>query len=110
MLSLPLLAVFITYAALGAGFASEAIGGSMTATKYINDSLALLSLRNALPALFKTVVFGFLIGVTSCYYGLSAHMAAQRDWGARQTRAVVASIFLVFVADVVLVSLTQILL
>ena len=109
MLSLPLLAVFITYAALGAGFVSETLGGSMTATKYINDSLALLTLRDALPSLLKTVVFGFLIGVTGCYHGLSAHGGTE-GLGRATTRAVVASIFLVFVADVVLVMLAQIVL
>jgi phospholipid/cholesterol/gamma-HCH transport system permease protein len=109
MLSLPLLAVFITYAALGAGYLSEAFGGTMTLTKYVNDSLRLLSLRDVIPSLFRTVVFGYLIGVTGCYYGLTAHGGTE-GLGRATTRAVVVSIFLVFVADVVLVLLTQIVL
>ena len=109
MLSLPLLAVFITYAAIGAGYLSAAVGGTMTPTMYLNESLKLLTLRDAVPSLCKTVVFGYLIGVTGCYYGLTAHGGTE-GLGRDATRAVVASIVLVFVADVVLVALTQILL
>jgi phospholipid/cholesterol/gamma-HCH transport system permease protein len=109
MLSLPLLAVFITFAAIGAGYLSEAAGGSMTVTKYLHECLTLLTLRDALSSLIRTVVFGFLIGVTGCYHGLTAHGGTE-GLGRATTRAVVASIFLVFVADVVLVMLAQIVL
>jgi phospholipid/cholesterol/gamma-HCH transport system permease protein len=109
MLSLPLLAVFIAYAALGAGYLGEAFGGSMTPTKYLKESLTLLSLRDAVPSLLKTIMFGFLIGVTGCYYGLTAHGGTE-GLGRATTQAVVTSIFLVFIADVVLVLLTQIVL
>ena len=106
MLSLPLLAVFIAFAAIGAGYLSESVGGTMTVTKYLHECLTLLTLRDALSSLLRTVVFGFLIGVTGCYYGLTAHGGTE-GLGRATTRAVVASIFLVFVADVLLVMLSQ---
>jgi phospholipid/cholesterol/gamma-HCH transport system permease protein len=109
MLSLPLLAVFITYAAIGAGYLGEALAGTMSATRYLKESLTLLDLRDAVPSLLKTVAFGFLIGVTGCYQGLTAQGGTE-GLGRATTRAVVTSIFLVFVADVVLVMLTQIVL
>jgi phospholipid/cholesterol/gamma-HCH transport system permease protein len=109
MLSLPLLAGFITYAAIGAGYLSASISETMTPTKYLHESLTLLTLRDAVSSLVKTVAFGYLIGVTGCYHGLTAHGGTE-GLGRAATRAVVASIFLVFVADVVLVTLAQILL
>jgi phospholipid/cholesterol/gamma-HCH transport system permease protein len=81
----------------------------MTPTHYLKESLTLLYLRDALPALLRTVVFGYLIGVTGCFSGLSAQGGTE-GLGRATTRGVVVSIFLVFVADVVLVSLAQIVL
>ena len=60
------------------------------------------------PAVLKTVVFGYLIGVAGCWYGLTARGGTE-GVGQAATAGVVASIFLVLVADVVLVKLIQVL-
>jgi phospholipid/cholesterol/gamma-HCH transport system permease protein len=108
MIGLPLLAVFITYAALGSGYFMEVLAGTMSLVRYRSETLSLLLLRDAVPSLLKTVVFGFLIGVTGCYCGLNAKGGTE-GVGRAATRSVVGSVFLVFVADVVLVLLVQLL-
>jgi len=108
MLALPLLTVFIAYLAIAAGFLCEAAGGSMTWTQYQTETLRLLTLHDAIPAVLKTVVFGFLIGVTGCYHGMTAHGGTE-GVGRAATRGVVLSIFLVLVVNVLLVRLIQLL-
>jgi phospholipid/cholesterol/gamma-HCH transport system permease protein len=108
MLTLPMLTLFIMYLALGCGYLAEAIGGSMTMTQYINECLRVLKLSDAVPATFKTVVFGYLIGVVGCWYGMNARGGTE-GVGQAATSGVVVSIFLVLVADVVLVKVIQLL-
>jgi phospholipid/cholesterol/gamma-HCH transport system permease protein len=59
-----------------------------------------------LPAVLKTVVFGFLIAATGCYQGLSAQGGTE-GVGRAATRGVVTSIFLVLLANVILVRVIQ---
>lgn len=108
MLAMPLLTVFIAYLALSAGYLCELLGGSLSLRAYIAESLRLLTLRDSLTAVLKTVPFGFLIGVTGCYFGMTAQGGTE-GVGNAATRSVVASIFLVLVSNVLLVRLIQML-
>lgn len=109
MFALPVLTVFIIYLSLGSGYLAEALGGSMTLTQYRNEVLRVLTLRDVVPAVLKTVAFGFLVGVSGCYFGMTAHGGTE-GVGRAATGGVVASIFLVLVADVVLVRTIKLLL
>jgi phospholipid/cholesterol/gamma-HCH transport system permease protein len=106
MLALPLLTVFIAYLALLAGFLGEVAGGSMTFTQYRLETVRVLALQDVIPAILKTVVFGYLIGVTGCFHGMAAHGGTE-GVGRAATRGVVMSILLVLVSNVVLVRLIQ---
>jgi phospholipid/cholesterol/gamma-HCH transport system permease protein len=108
MLSLPLLTLFISYLALAAGWLAEAVVGSLSWTQYATACIRVLSLRQVVPATLKTIVFGLLIGITGCYCGIHAHGGTE-GVGRAATRAVVVSIFLVLVSDVLLVKLIQLL-
>jgi len=107
MVALPLLTLFITYLALGAGYLAEAVGGSLSWRQYQNETLRVLTLHDVIPSTLKTVVFGFLVGVVGCYFGMSARGGTE-GVGRAATRGVVVSIFLVLVADVVLVKIIQV--
>jgi phospholipid/cholesterol/gamma-HCH transport system permease protein len=108
MVALPLLTLFITYLALAAGYLAEALGGSLSWTQYESACLRVLSLHDVVPATLKTVVFGLLIGVSGCWFGLHARGGTE-GVGQAATRGVVASTFLVLVSDVVLVKVIQLL-
>jgi phospholipid/cholesterol/gamma-HCH transport system permease protein len=108
VLALPLLTVFIDYLAIFSGYLAELIGGGgLSLTQYRNAVVRALTLRAAAPATLKTVVFGLLIGATGCYCGMNASGGTE-GVGRAATRGVVLSIFLVLVADVVLVRLIQV--
>jgi phospholipid/cholesterol/gamma-HCH transport system permease protein len=106
MVALPLLTVFIIYFGIGGSYAAEVVGGSMSWTQYRSECLRDLRLEDVLPATLKTIVFGYLIGVTGCYYGLQASGGTE-GVGRAATRGVVASIFLVLASNVFLVPLLQ---
>lgn len=106
MLALPLLTVFIAFLAIGGSYAAEALGGSLSWTEYQNEALRKLYLGDVIPATLKTVVFGFLVGVAGCYFGMNA-TGGTEGVGRAATRGVVVSTFLVMISNVLLVRLIQ---
>jgi phospholipid/cholesterol/gamma-HCH transport system permease protein len=106
MVALPLLTVFIIYCALAGSFAAELAGGHMSWTQYEAECLRGLRLADVVPATLKTVVFGYLIGVTGCYFGLEAHGGTE-GVGRAATRGVVISTLFVLASNVLLVRLIQ---
>jgi phospholipid/cholesterol/gamma-HCH transport system permease protein len=107
MMALPPLTVFIAYLAIFSGYIAEALGGNMSFTAYKNASLGVLYPNDVIPAVLKTVAFGYLIGVTGCYFGMAA-TGGTEGVGRAATRGVVTSIFLVLVSNVFLVKLIQV--
>lgn len=106
MLSLPLLTVIIDYLALGAGYGAEALGGNMSWALFSRECLQVLSVGRVLPAVLKTLTFGFAIGVSGCYVGMASQGGAE-SVGHSATAGVATSIFLVLLLDVCLVRATQ---
>lgn len=105
-LAMPLLTVFIAYAAILAGYMAEVLSGSMSFLQYQVECLRLLRMEDVLPAFLKTMMFGCLIGITGCHFGMNAHGGTE-GVGQAATRGVVMSIFLVMVSNVVMVMLIQ---
>ena len=81
MVALPLLTVFIAYLVAGAGYLCELLGGNMSLAAVHHEIAASADLRDSVTAVLKTVLFGFLIGVTGC---LLRHDGAGRHRGRRQ--------------------------
>src|SRR5207302_2562329 len=86
---------------------AEALGGTLTARQFFNECLRVLTVQDAVPATLKTVVFGWLIGASGCYFGMNARGGAE-GVGRAATAGVVASLFLVLVSDMALVKLIQV--
>jgi phospholipid/cholesterol/gamma-HCH transport system permease protein len=108
MIALPVLTVFIAFISIGSSFLAEMMGGGLSWTQYQNDCLRSLTLERMIPANLKTIIFGYLVGVTGCYFGMNA-AGGTEGVGKAATQGVVISIFLVMIANVVLVKLIQML-
>ena len=107
MIALPLLHIFISCLALGSGFIAENIVGHTNWLRYQTACLKELYPADIIPAALKTIVFGFLIGISGCFYGLKASGGTE-GVGRAATAAVVAACLLVLAADVFLVGLIQV--
>jgi phospholipid/cholesterol/gamma-HCH transport system permease protein len=112
MLALPLLTIFSAYLAIVSGYLTEMMQSGTSWAGYKSAFLEVLTLsvllRQVLPATLKTVVFGYLVSVTGCYYGMHARGGTE-GVGQAATRGVVVSIFLVLVSNVFLVRIIQML-
>lgn len=109
VLVMPLLTVLLDALALGASFAAEALGGVISAREYFQRSLEYLPLDRSLAATLNSLAFGFCVGVTGCWLGFRAEGGTE-GVGRAATRSVVASMFLVLLANVVLVRLAELVL
>jgi phospholipid/cholesterol/gamma-HCH transport system permease protein len=72
--------------------------------RYIQSSLDALFLRDITTGLVKSVMFGITITAVGCHEGLSTGAGAEQV-GRSTTRAVVVSIFLVILVDLVFTAL-----
>lgn len=106
ILALPFLTVFIIFLAILGSYGAERLGGHMSWMQYQNACLAELRLGDVIPATLKTLVFGYLIGVTGCWFGLNA-TGGTEGVGRAATRGVVWSTFLVLASNVLLVRIIQ---
>src|SRR5262249_33273404 len=70
ILTLPLLTVFMAVLALSGAFSAEMAAGSLNSLQYQEATWNGLRLDDVIPAIVKTSVFGFLVGVSGCYFGM----------------------------------------
>jgi phospholipid/cholesterol/gamma-HCH transport system permease protein len=100
----PLLTIFANFIGIFGGMlvASSQLG--LSAFDYFFKSFDIITGRDFAGGLFKSVVFGFLIGATGCYMGLTTTGGTQ-GVGNSTTRAVVTASVLVVFFDFVLTKL-----
>jgi phospholipid/cholesterol/gamma-HCH transport system permease protein len=109
MITLPLLTILMAYTAVGSSFLAEMLGGTLSWTQYekaVLHGLGSISTAKLVLSTLKTIVFGYLVAVTGCYFGMEAHGGTE-GVGTAATRGVVVSIFLVLIANVFLVKLIE---
>lgn len=104
MVMLPCLTIWAnTMGILGGGLFGVAQAG-FTWGRYIQASLDALFLRDIVTGLVKSVMFGITITAVGCHEGLATGAGAEQV-GRSTTRAVVVSIFLVILVDLVFTAL-----
>jgi phospholipid/cholesterol/gamma-HCH transport system permease protein len=100
-LLLPLLAGIVNVLAILGAYLSTAMEMDMSWTLYFHRAVYSLWLRDVLPAIGKTVIFGFIIGVIGCHEGYTAS-GGTAGVGRASTKAVVTASLLLLFADMVL--------
>ncbi|PYP90260.1 MAG: ABC transporter permease [Blastocatellia bacterium AA13] len=104
MLMLPLLTIAADFCGIVAGWIANTIVEPMPLKLFVTMGLEQSGFGDLLPATFKTVVFGFIIGIIGCFQGMRA-TGGTEGVGRASTGAVVLSSLFVILADVVLVRL-----
>lgn len=94
----PLLTVMADLCGLVGGWIVSLYALRLNTALYWTTALRSLKYNNALEGLVKPVVFGFIVGMVGCYFGLRTTGGTQ-GVGRSTTRAVVTASILVIVCD-----------
>jgi phospholipid/cholesterol/gamma-HCH transport system permease protein len=101
---LPCLTIWANFMGVLGGSLFGVAKADFTFGTYIRSSLDALFLRDIMTGLIKSVMFGVTITAVGCHEGLSTGAGAEQV-GRSTTRAVVVSIFLVILVDLVFTAL-----
>ncbi len=105
---IPLLAMTGDFISLIGGFLALNISGSVSFFLYFNKCIASLDFSDYLPALIKTVFFGFAIGFVGCYKGFNSNKGTESVGIAANSEVVTASLWIFFI-DMIVVQITSVL-
>jgi phospholipid/cholesterol/gamma-HCH transport system permease protein len=104
MLVLPLLTVAANLIGILGGMVIGVTQLGMTPTYYYTLTIKYLTLKDVLPGIGKTTIFGLIIGTVSCFHGFNTQHGTFGVGQSTKT-SVVASILLILIADVFLTKL-----
>lgn len=99
-LSMPLISLWTTLAALGGGMLASDLTLGISAAYFLEALPSAVSIGNLVLATAKSVVFGVFIALIGCHWGLQVKPNTQ-SLGAGTTASVVSSITMVIVVDAI---------
>jgi phospholipid/cholesterol/gamma-HCH transport system permease protein len=101
-LMLPLLTLAADFSGVVMGWIANTIAEPMSFRLFLDTGLKHVTFNDFLPPTFKTVVFGLIIGVISCFQGMRVRGGTEGVGRAATSSVVLSSLFIIL-ADVVLV-------
>jgi len=105
---IPLLSIMGDVIGLCGGFIAINFTDRISFFLYFNKCIAALDFTDFLPALIKTVLFGFAIGFVGCYKGYNSNKGTESVGVAANSAVVTASLWIFFI-DMLVVQVTTIL-
>jgi phospholipid/cholesterol/gamma-HCH transport system permease protein len=100
MVMVPCLTIWANFMGILGGSLFGVTEANFTFRSYIQASIDALFIRDIMTGLIKSLMFGITIAAVGCYEGLSTGAGAEQV-GRSTTRAVVMSIFMVVMVDVI---------
>lgn len=107
-LMLPVLANLSNAISLYGGYLGVNIRGSISWSLYWSQVFNSLSYSDLIPAIIKTIFFGFAIGLIGCYKGYFSSKGTEGVGRSANSAVVIASL-LVFILDLIAVQITDLL-
>src|SRR5215472_2063743 len=104
MLMLPLLTLVADFFGILMGWVANTAAQPISLQLFLHAGFKNVTFNDFLPPTLKTIVFGLLIGVVSCFQGMNARGGTQGVERAATNSVVLASLFIIL-ADVLLVRL-----
>jgi phospholipid/cholesterol/gamma-HCH transport system permease protein len=98
----PMLTILVDVIALTGGFLESYTSTGMDWRVYVDSAFSTLRISDLLVDTGKTAIFGFIVGIVSCYRGYTVR-GGTREVGKAAMQAVVLASLLILVADVVIV-------
>jgi phospholipid/cholesterol/gamma-HCH transport system permease protein len=97
----PLLTIFADAMALFGGYTASALGGDMTLQLFFSKALTALDYSDIIPAVIKTIFFGFAIGFVGCFKGFNSNKGTESVGLAANSAVVTASIWIIVLDGIV---------
>ena len=105
VLMFPVLTIWTDIVAIFGGYLESMLATSMDYRLFISTAFSSLRLSDIIVDTLKTSIFGFIVGIVSCFLGYTVR-GGTREVGQAAMRAVVISSLLILLADVVVVRLS----
>lgn len=102
----PMLATYMGFIGLLGAFLNVHTNENTSFAAFFQHGFSSISFLDIFSSLFKSIVFGFTIGVAGCYQGYYAEKGTQGVGKAANT-AVVVSMFLVFIEEMIIVQVVN---
>jgi phospholipid/cholesterol/gamma-HCH transport system permease protein len=104
IVAIPLLTVAADFCGILMGWIANTLADPVSLTKFFSNGFHGVTIQDILPPTLKTAVFGWLIGMISCFQGMRTRGGTE-GVGLAATSSVVLSSLFIIVADVLLVRL-----
>jgi len=104
ILMLPLLTLCADFCAIVTGWIAATVAEPVTFRHFVDNAIKGAQFSDFIPPTLKTVVYGFIIGIVSCFQGMRT-TGGTAGVGRSTTSSVVLSSLFVILADVLLVRL-----
>ncbi len=106
MITVPVLALYCAFMGLLGAFVNVNANDSTSFISFFEHGFETITFLDLFTSVVKSLVFGFTIGMVGCYKGYNATQGTQ-GVGRAANQAVVLSMFLVFVEEVVIVQVSN---
>ncbi|MFI5172253.1 MAG: MlaE family ABC transporter permease [Chitinophagales bacterium] len=98
----PILMMYFAFIGLIGSYFNVHTNESTSFVSYFQEAFSPISFIDVFTGLFKSIMFGFTIGMVGCYKGFNATRGTE-GVGKAANMAVVVSMFLIFVEEIVIV-------
>ena len=105
-LMLPVLVFYADFLALLGSYLGYAMHNTIGLWLFIRESFDELYFSDLIPATIKSFIFGFFIGILSCYKGYTTNKGAE-GVGLATNTAVILSSLSIFIIDLITVQITE---
>jgi phospholipid/cholesterol/gamma-HCH transport system permease protein len=105
-ITIPVLALYCSFLGLLGAYVNVHSVEAISIVTFCQNAFSSIRFLDIFSSLFKSIVYGFTIGIVGCYMGYNATQGT-RGVGKAANRAVVLSIFLIFIEEIVIVQVTN---
>ncbi len=104
--TIPVLALYCSFVGLFGSYVNVHAQETTSIFTFYHNAFSSISFLDIFSSIIKSIVYGFTIGIVGCYKGYNASQGT-RGVGKAANQAVVLSIFLIFIEEIVIVQVTN---
>jgi phospholipid/cholesterol/gamma-HCH transport system permease protein len=105
-ITIPVLAFYCSFVGLFGSYVNVHSIEAVSIATFYQNAFSSIRFLDIFSSIVKSIVYGFTIGIVGCYMGYNATQGT-RGVGKAANRAVVLSIFLIFIEEIVIVQVTN---